>query len=426
LLRLRHHEREKVALETILERDRVSTDRTQKSNSEMVPCHPRNPQQPSSTGQAKDHRAKGNPMHIFSSIRSALFAFVVLALSATAFAQIGISISLAPPELPIYEQPLCPGDGYIWTPGYWAYADADTGYYWVPGAWVMAPEPNFLWTPGYWGWGGNGYAFNQGYWGLHVGFYGGVSYGYGYFGDGYEGGRWQDGHFFYNRSVNNVNITNIHNVYNTTVIHNNETRVSYNGGSGGINRRPTAQEESFSKERHVQPVAAQNEHAQSARNNPEQRASVIHGSPAAAVARPESARPENARPEQARPETVRPETARPETARPESAVARPVVHPNDLPARQPFAAPNTGSAAHDQKLQQQHTQLIAKQDQQRQQLQQKQDQEHQRQTTQKANDAGKQQLEQQHQQQTQKLQQKQTQQEQKIQSKAQPATPKHA
>ena len=94
----------------------------------------------------------------------------------------------------------------------------------------MAPEPNFLWTPGYWGWGGNGYAFNEGYWGLHVGFYGGVSYGYGYFGDGYEGGRWQDGHFFYNRSVNNVNITNIHNVYNTTVIHNN-------GESGQLQRR---------------------------------------------------------------------------------------------------------------------------------------------------------------------------------------------
>jgi len=345
-------------------------------------------------------------MHIVSSIRSALFAFVVLAMSASAYAQIGISISLAPPELPTYEQPLCPGDGYIWTPGYWAYGDADSGYYWVPGAWVMAPEPNFLWTPGYWGWGGNGYTFNEGYWGLHVGFYGGVSYGYGYFGDGYEGGRWQDGHFFYNRSVNNVNITNIHNVYNTTVIHNNENRVSYNGGRGGIDRRPTGQEESFSRERHIQPVAAQNEHVQAARNNPEQRAAVIHGSAPAAAGRPENARPEN--------------------ARPENAATRPVVHPNDLPARQPFNAPNTGNAAQDQKYQQQHNQLIAKQDQQRQQLQQKQDQEHQRQASQKTNEAGQQRLEQQHQQQTQNLQQKHTQQEQKMQGKAQRANPKHA
>jgi hypothetical protein len=343
-------------------------------------------------------------MRIFSSIRSSLFALALLALSAAAFGQIGISISLAPPELPTYEQPLCPGDGYLWTPGYWAYADADTGYYWVPGAWVMAPEPGFLWTPGYWGWGGNGYAFNEGYWGLHVGFYGGVSYGYGYFGEGYEGGRWQDGHFFYNRSVNNVNITNIHNVYNTTIVRNNETRVSYNGGTGGIDRRPTAQEESFSHERHIPPVAAQNEHAQTARANPEQRASVIHGGPAAVATRPDAARLEN--------------------ARPENPASRPVVHPNDLPARQPFAAPNTGNAARDQKLQQQHTQMIAKQDNERQQLQQKQDQQHQRQATQKTNEAGQQQLEKQHQQQTQKLQQKHAQQDQKMQGKVQQASPK--
>jgi YXWGXW repeat-containing protein len=345
-------------------------------------------------------------MRIFSSLRYSLFALVLLALSAAAYGQIGVSISLAPPELLTYEQPLCPGDGYLWTPGYWAYGDTDTGtgYYWVPGAWVMAPEPNFLWTPGYWGWGGNGYAFNEGYWGLHVGFYGGVSYGYGYFGEGYEGGRWQDGHFFYNRSVNNVNVTNIHNVYNTTVVHNNETRVSYNGGTGGIDRRPTAQEESYSHERHVAPLAAQHERVQAARANPEQRASVIHGGAPAAATRPENARPEN--------------------ARPENAAARPVVHPNDLPARQPFAAPSTGNAARDQKLQQQHTQLIAKQDHERQHLQQKQDQEHQRQATQKTDDAGKQRLEQQHQQQTQKLQQKHTQQEQKIQGKVQQASPK--
>jgi hypothetical protein len=359
---------------------------------------------------------KENIMRLFSSIRSSLFALVLLALSATAYAQIGISVSLAPPELPTYEQPLCPGDGYIWTPGYWAYADADTGYYWVPGAWVMAPEPDFLWTPGYWGWGGNGYAFNEGYWGLHVGFYGGVSYGYGYFGDGYEGGRWQGGHFFYNRSVNNVNVTNIHNVYNETITHNTVNRVSYNGGSGGIERRPTAREEGFSREKHVPPVAVQHEHAQAARSNPEQRASVIHGHPAAAAARPEAARPENTRTETARPENARPESARTEAA-------RPVVHPKDLPARQPFTA-NSGNAARDQKVQQQHTQLIAKQDQQRQQLQQKQDQQHQRQASQNTNEAGKQKLEQQHQQQTQKLQQKHTQQEQKVQGKAQPPAPK--
>ena len=180
-------------------------------------------------------------MSIIRSIRWTLFALVLAGVSAVASAQIGISISFAPPELPVYEQPLCPDNGYLWTPGYWAYADDDYGYYWVPGTWVMAPEPGLLWTPAYWGWGGNGYIFYSGYWAQQVGFYGGISYGYGYFGDGYQGGRWQNGQFYYNRSVSNLNVTNIHNVYNTTVINSTTVnRVSYNGGNGGINARPDA------------------------------------------------------------------------------------------------------------------------------------------------------------------------------------------
>src|ERR1700676_5753850 len=105
-------------------------------------------------------------MRIAPYVRALLLAIVVMAMSAASFAQIGISISFGPPALPVYEQPPCPAEGYIWTPGYWAYSEGD--YYWVPGTWVMAPRPGFLWTPGYWGWGNGGYAFNQGYWGPHV------------------------------------------------------------------------------------------------------------------------------------------------------------------------------------------------------------------------------------------------------------------
>jgi hypothetical protein len=250
---------------------------------ETVLFDPRDPQPQRVTGHAKKNRPKGKTMRIISSVRSLLSAIMLLALSAAAYAQISLSISSAPPELPAYEQPLCPGDGYLWTPGYWAYAD-DDGSYWVPGTWVMAPEPGLLWTPAYWGWGGNGYVFNQGYWGTEVGFYGGVSYGYGYSGRGYEGGRWQGGQFYYNRSVSNVNVTDIHNVYNTTVINNTTVnRVSYNGGTGGISARPTPQQESAARERHIPPVAAQAQHAQSARSNPQQRASVNHGTPAVAA-----------------------------------------------------------------------------------------------------------------------------------------------
>ena len=183
-------------------------------------------------------------MRIVTSIRTLVFALVVLAISATSFAQVGISVTIGPPALPVYEQPPCPAEGYIWTPGYWAYGYNVDGYYWVPGTWVLAPQPGFLWTPGWWGWGGSAFIFHIGYWGPRVGFYGGINYGFGYFGNGFEGGRWDNDHFFYNRSVTNVNVTNIHNVYNTTVINNTTVnRVSYNGGNGGINARPTPEQE---------------------------------------------------------------------------------------------------------------------------------------------------------------------------------------
>ena len=172
-------------------------------------------------------------------IRAVLFALVVLVMSTASFGQLRISVGFGPPAIPVYEQPPCPQDGYIWTPGYWAWSDDDGDYYWVPGTWVPAPETGYLWTPPYWAWNDGAFVFYDGYWGPHIGFYGGINYGFGYFGDGFEGGRWDNGHFFYNRSVTNVNVTIVHNVYNTTVVNRSETRVSYNGGNGGISARPT-------------------------------------------------------------------------------------------------------------------------------------------------------------------------------------------
>src|SRR5581483_168470 len=232
-------------------------------------------------------------MHIPRSIRSlavvlmfALMpAFFVLATPAPSFAGIFVSVNIAPPALPVYSQPLCPGDGYIWTPGYWAYGD--DGYYWVPGTWVMAPEVGFLWTPGYWGWGGGAYLWHAGYWGPHIGFYGGVNYGFGYIGHGYEGGYWDHGHFAYNRSVTNINITNVH-VYNKTVINNvTVNRVSYNGGRGGISERPRPEEMRAEREHHIERTAIQEQHERGASSNRALLASVNHGRPAiAATARP--------------------------------------------------------------------------------------------------------------------------------------------
>lgn len=81
-----------------------------------------------------------------------LLAFSALIASVPAHAQVavGISVGFAPPAIPVYTQPVCPGEGYIWTPGYWAWDPDFDDYYWVPGTWVEPPEVGFLWTPGYW------------------------------------------------------------------------------------------------------------------------------------------------------------------------------------------------------------------------------------------------------------------------------------
>jgi hypothetical protein len=319
-----------------------------------------------------------------------LLAFAFMAIPAVSPAQIGISISISPPALPAYEQPICPGDGYLWTPGYWAYDDSVSDYYWVDGTWVMAPEEGLLWTPGYWGWRDGGFFFNEGYWGQEVGFYGGINYGFGYGGEGYGGGRWDGGHFFYNRSANNVDITINRNVYSAALESHGDNRVSFNGGAGGIAVRATLQQEAVARQRHVAPVAAQIQHEQVAKGKPELRSAVNHGKPSASE--PPIQLGYNDR---------------------QPAAARPVVHPNDLPAVARPAPVDSGNARADQKYQKQQDKLIAQQNQERNNLQQKQEAEHQA----KATPAQAQQVEQKHAQQTQQLSQKHQAQQQSLQAR---------
>jgi hypothetical protein len=349
-----------------------------------------------------------------AAVRSILVALFMVALGSVAQAQIGVSITIAPPALPVYEQPVCPGDGYIWTPGYWAYGD--DGYYWVPGTWVLAPEVGYLWTPPYWGWGNGVYLFHAGYWGPHVGFYGGISYGFGYFGNGYEGGRWDGGHFFYNRSVTNVNVTVVKNVYNTTVINRNENRVSYNGGNGGINARPTAEEQRYDSERHIGPVAAQQQHIDAARNNPQLRASENRGKPpVAATARPGEFTGREAVPAKEAGGEYRGAEGRPgeaNNARPGEEHANTAannakpMHAKELTQPTRNAYTPTGNAKVDNKYQQQQQKLTQKQDAERTKLQQQQEKEDQRMQTQKVNQQKQQQTEQRHAQQAQQMQQR--------------------
>ena len=217
---------------------------------------------------------------------SAALAFAA-SMPIAAHAAVSISVNIAPPPLPVYAQPLIPGPGYLWTPGYWRWTAVEADYFWVPGTWVLPPTVGVLWTPGYWGWaGGGGYAWHGGYWGPHVGFYGGINYGFGYVGTGYQGGYWRGGDFNYNRTVNNVNTTIIHNTYNTTVVENHQ-RVSFNGGQGGVAARPRPEEREARSESHIAPTPSQLQHERFAMRSPDQRISTSHGEPRmAAMAQP--------------------------------------------------------------------------------------------------------------------------------------------
>ncbi|HEX4667469.1 MAG TPA: hypothetical protein VH207_12795 [Chthoniobacterales bacterium] len=207
---------------------------------------------------------------------AALFFFGQPPASSSAY--VAVSVGIAPPAIPVYEQPFCPAPGYIWVPGYWAWGEF--GYYWVPGAWVLAPRVGFLWTPGYWGYRNGNYYFNDGYWGSSVGFYGGINYGYGYYGSGYYGGRWDGNVFRYNTAVSRVNTNVITNTYvNREVAQNVKgPRKSFNG-PGGVQAKPTAREQAAAKAEHIAPTSAQKTRVAAARNDPGLRAKNNKGRP---------------------------------------------------------------------------------------------------------------------------------------------------
>src|SRR5215831_7976826 len=215
-------------------------------------------------------------------LRSLLFAAFLALPFATSFAQIEFSVGWAPPPLPVVVQPACPVAGYIWTPGYWGWDSYYYDYYWVPGVWVPPPRVGLLWTPGWWGWSNGAYAFNQGYWGPTVGFYGGVNYGYGYTGNGYWGGRWSGNTFQYNTAVTRVNKTVINNTYvnNSFTKNVNASRTSFNGGNGGIKAEPNAeQRKAMADADKVAPTSQQLNRQQTASKDQNLRASANKGKP---------------------------------------------------------------------------------------------------------------------------------------------------
>jgi WXXGXW repeat (2 copies) len=223
----------------------------------------------------------------------ALAALLLAALPATSSrAAVFFSVNFAPPPLPVYVQPACPVDGYLWNPGYWAYGPY--GYYWVPGFWTAPPAVGLLWTPPWWGFANGVYVFHRGYWGPRVGFYGGLNYGYGYFGRGFWGGRWDGNVFRYNTAVTRVNTTVIHSTYvNRNVVRANATRVSFNGGANGVKAAPTAQEKAAAATRRTFATSQQTSRQEIASKNQDLRASVNKGHPkVAAISSPAQTGPQ--------------------------------------------------------------------------------------------------------------------------------------
>ena len=269
------------------------------------------------------NRRASRCVRLLQGLAAPLTAAILMALPTTSFAGVFLSVNVAPPPIPVYEQPPIPDDGYIWTPGYWAYGD--DGYFWVPGTWVQPPGDGLLWTPGYWGWSGGYYVFYDGYWGPHVGFYGGINYGWGYGGFGYEGGYWDHRHFHYNRNSNNFGGAHVTNVYNRPVNNNTASHVSFNGGAGGTGAAPTPQENQAAHEQHAPPVDDQRLQVAAASHDRAMYASENHGAPAvAATARPGGFRGEGV--VQAHPVRAedREAVSRAEQARPVDSSGRPI------------------------------------------------------------------------------------------------------
>jgi hypothetical protein len=231
-------------------------------------------------------------MRLARTARWFLLALLLSVVPAASFAGVFISVGIAPPPLPVYVQPVCPEPGMMWTPGYWAYG-AD-GYYWVPGAWVPAPYTGALWTPGYWGWEGGHYLFHDGYWGPHIGYYGGVNYGFGYGGIGFAGGIWRGGFFSYNTAVMHVGVGGGWggHVYEDRVVVERgyvarDSHVAFAGGPGGIHHDPSPEERVAEHDQHRGPSEVQQHHVEAARLDKTSYVKNNGGHPAnAAVSRP--------------------------------------------------------------------------------------------------------------------------------------------
>ncbi len=197
-----------------------------------------------------------------------------------AISAVSIATAVAPPPLPVYDQPPLPAAGFVWAPGYWAWDAGAADYYWVPGTWVEPPRPGLLWTPAYWESRDGIYAFHEGYWAPDCGFYGGVPYGFGYSGPACDGGYWDSGVFLYNREATNIGEVAGVRGYSKSLafIETPPNSFSYSG-PGGIAAFASTQQVVAARQPHVPATAQQQQHQQAAHARLAQFAEHNHGYP---------------------------------------------------------------------------------------------------------------------------------------------------
>jgi hypothetical protein len=204
------------------------------------------------------------------------------------FAGAIISVSMMPPPLPAYNLPPCPDQNLVWVPGYWGWFQ--NNYYWVPGAWVEPPFAGAMWTPSYWSWSHHVftmYTWHSGYWSYHVGYYGGVNYGYGYGGFGYSGGVWHGGLFAYNLEIVPVDNRWVRETFRDPglvdrgyIDRNNHS--GFNGGPGGVDYHISPEEQAVEHEKHWEPTAFQVQYETGIRSDQTYWYNTNHGQPAPA------------------------------------------------------------------------------------------------------------------------------------------------
>jgi len=142
-------------------------------------------------------------MRIARSLRLTLLAFAISLIPASSYAGVFVSVNFGPRFYPSMFNRFVHNPASCGLPATGPTALTATTGFPAPGCRLPISALSGLLATGA---GGGLYVFHPGYWGRHVGYYGGVNYGFGYMGIGFAGGMWRGGAFAYNAAVVHVGV----------------------------------------------------------------------------------------------------------------------------------------------------------------------------------------------------------------------------